>query len=58
MELAACFTSPGHTQRLSYDDFRLCIDGKASGAVRISIGLVSNFEDTQVFLKFAEDLLQ
>ncbi|MGD0611880.1 MAG: aminotransferase class V-fold PLP-dependent enzyme [Anaerolineales bacterium] len=58
MELAACFTSPGHTQRLSYDDFRLCIDGKASGAVRISIGLVSNFEDTQVFLKFAESLLQ
>lgn len=58
MELAACFTSPGHTQRLSYDDFRLCIDGKASGAVRISIGLVSNFEDTQVFLKFAEGLLR
>jgi selenocysteine lyase/cysteine desulfurase len=58
MELAACFTSPGHTQRLSYDDFRLCIDGKASGAVRISIGLVSNFEDIQVFLKFAESLLQ
>ena len=58
MELAACFTSPGHTQRLSYDDFRLCIDGKASGAVRISIGLVSNFEDVQAFLKFAEELLK
>jgi molybdenum cofactor sulfurtransferase len=58
MELAACFTSPGHTQRLSYDDFRLCIDGKASGAVRISTGLVSNFEDIQVFLKFAEGLLR
>jgi molybdenum cofactor sulfurtransferase len=57
MELAACFTSPGHTQRLSYDDFRLCIDGKASGAVRISVGLVSNFEDVQAFLHFAEELL-
>ncbi len=57
MELAACFTSPGHTQRLSYDDFRLCIDGKASGAVRVSVGLVSNFEDVQTFLKFAEGLL-
>ncbi|MDZ4064889.1 MAG: aminotransferase class V-fold PLP-dependent enzyme [Coriobacteriia bacterium] len=56
-ELAACFSSPGHDQRLSYDDFRLCIDGKASGAVRISVGLVSNFEDMQVFLKFAEGLL-
>jgi molybdenum cofactor sulfurtransferase len=58
MELAACFSSPGHDQRLSYEDFRLCIDGKASGAVRISVGLVSNFEDVQAFLKFAEGLLE
>jgi molybdenum cofactor sulfurtransferase len=57
MELAACFTQPGHGQRLSYDDFRLCIDGKASGAVRISVGLVSNFEDVQAFLAFARGLL-
>ncbi len=57
-ELAACFTQPGHGQRLSLDDFRLCIDGKASGAVRVSVGLVSNFEDVQVFLKFAEGLLE
>jgi selenocysteine lyase/cysteine desulfurase len=57
-ELVACFSSPGHNQRLSYDDFRLCIDGKASGAVRVSVGLVSNFEDVQKFLKFAEGLLQ
>jgi selenocysteine lyase/cysteine desulfurase len=56
-ELAACFTHPSHGQRLSLDDFRLCIDGKASGAVRVSVGLVSNFEDVQVFLKFAEELL-
>ena len=57
-ELAACFTQPDHDQRLSVDDFRLCIDGKASGAVRVSVGLVSNFEDVQVFLKFAEGLLK
>ncbi len=57
-ELAACFTQPGHTQRLSLDDFRLCIDGKSSGAVRVSMGLVSNFEDVQAFLKFARGLLQ
>jgi len=57
MELAACFTSPGHDQRLSLDDFRICIDGKSSGAVRVSSGLVSNFEDVQGFLKFAEGLL-
>lgn len=58
MELAACFTQPGHNQRLSYDDFRLCIDGKASGAVRISVGLVSNFADVQALLTFARSLLK
>ncbi len=58
MELAACFTSPGHDQRLSLDDFRICIDGKSSGAVRASVGLVSNFEDVQGFLTFAESLLE
>ncbi len=57
-ELAACFTEPGHTQRLSLDDFRLCIDGKSSGAVRVSLGMVSNFEDVQAFLTFAEGLLK
>jgi selenocysteine lyase/cysteine desulfurase len=56
-ELAACFSQPGH-ERLSYDDFRLCIDGKASGAVRISVGLVSNFADAQALLAFAERLLE
>jgi molybdenum cofactor sulfurtransferase len=56
-ELAACFTKSGD-DRLTYDDFRLCIDHKASGAVRVSVGLVSNFEDVQTLLKFAEGLLQ
>ncbi len=58
MELAACFSQPGHVQRLTYDDFRTCIDNKASGAVRISVGMVSNFEDIEAFLKFARELLQ
>jgi molybdenum cofactor sulfurtransferase len=57
MELAACFSRPTHEQRLSYDDFRLCIDGKASGAVRISVGLVSNFTDVQALLSFARGLV-
>jgi selenocysteine lyase/cysteine desulfurase len=55
-ELTACFSQPGH-ERLSYDDFRLCIDGKASGAVRLSVGLVSNFEDIQSLLQFARSLI-
>ena len=57
MELAACFSQPSHTQRLTYDDFRTCIDGKATGAVRMSVGLVSNFEDVQAAAAFAEMLL-
>ena len=57
VELDVCFTQPGHEDRLSLDDFRSCIDGKSSGAVRISVGLVTNFEDVQGFLAFATTLL-
>lgn len=57
VELDVCFTSPGHEDRLSLDDFRLCIDGKSSGAVRISVGMVTNFQDVQRFLAFARGLL-
>ncbi len=55
-ELVTCFAQPTHKQRLTLDDFRLCIDGKSSGAVRISVGLVTNFEDVQKFLAFAKRL--
>ena len=57
VELDVCFTSPGNEDRLSIDDFRLCIDGKSSGAVRISVGTVTNFNDVQAFLSFARGLL-
>ena len=57
LELDVCFNQPGHEERLSLDDFRLCIDGKNSGAVRISVGLVTNFSDVQAFLHFARGLL-
>ncbi|MHC1740390.1 MAG: aminotransferase class V-fold PLP-dependent enzyme [Anaerolineaceae bacterium] len=55
-ELQSCFRRPSHESHLSYDEFRLCIDGKASGAVRISVGLVSNFADVEAFLNFAKSL--
>lgn len=54
-ELVACFAPPA--ERLTLDDFRLCIDGKNSGAVRISVGLVTNFSDVQRFIEFTEELL-
>ena len=57
VELDVCFAQPGHEERLSIDDFRHCIDGKSSGAVRISVGMVTNFEDAQAFLSFAKGLL-
>ena len=57
VELDVCFTQPGHESRLSLDDFRHCIDGKNSGAVRISMGLASNFRDVQAFLQFVRALL-
>jgi selenocysteine lyase/cysteine desulfurase len=57
VELDVCFTQSGHEDRLTVDDFRSCIDGKSSGAVRISIGMVTNFNDIQGFLAFARGLL-
>src|SRR5688572_16049466 len=57
VELDVCFTSPEHEDKMTIDDFRLCIDGKSSGAVRISVGMVTNFNDVQAFLSFARGLL-
>ena len=54
-ELVACFRDQPDT--LSFDDFRLCIDGKSGGAVRVSLGIASNFEDVFRFIKFAERFL-
>ena len=54
-ELVSCFTGSNHG--MTYDDFRLCIDGKSTGAVRISLGLVSNFEDAYTFVEFAKQFL-
>jgi molybdenum cofactor sulfurtransferase len=51
-ELSACFVrSP---QRLTFDEFRRCIDDKSTGAVRISVGLVTTFADVYRFIQFAQ----
>jgi selenocysteine lyase/cysteine desulfurase len=54
-ELVACFNQP--QTRLTLDDFRLCIDGKSSGAVRVSLGLASNFADVYRFAEFARGFI-
>jgi selenocysteine lyase/cysteine desulfurase len=56
-ELATCFTSPAHAKRLTVDDFRDCIDGKSTGAVRVSLGIASDFKDVSAFLAFARSFL-
>lgn len=54
-ELVTCFGASDRS--MTYDDFRLCIDGKSTGAVRVSVGIVSSFEDIQRFLGFARRLV-
>jgi selenocysteine lyase/cysteine desulfurase len=56
-ELASCFRQPEHQAHLTIDDFRLCIDGKSTGAVRVSLGLVSNLDDVERFLTFARSFV-
>ncbi len=53
-ELNTCF---GAKPRMDYQDFRTCLVDKSTGAVRVSVGLVSNFEDVYALVKLAESLL-
>jgi len=50
-ELSSCLVKTH--ERLTFDDFRRCIDAKSTGAVRVSLGLVSTFRDVQRFICFA-----
>ena len=54
-EMSACFTRL--SDRITYDDFRRCIDGKSTGAVRVSMGLATNFADVHAFVAFAREFL-
>ena len=58
-ELIGCFsgTSEAERPRFTPEDFRLCIDGKSTGAVRVSVGLASNFRDVYRFVEFARGFL-
>jgi len=56
-ELTSCFTRSDYEQRLTYDELRLCLNTKASGAVRISVGLMSNFADILQLLDYLHTFL-
>jgi selenocysteine lyase/cysteine desulfurase len=55
-EMIQCLDHSG--SRMSLEEFRQCIDGKSTGAVRVSLGLVSNFEDVRRFLEFLDQFRQ
>jgi selenocysteine lyase/cysteine desulfurase len=42
---------------MTFEQFLMVMDGKATGAVRISLGIVSNFTDVYRFMTFAETYL-
>jgi selenocysteine lyase/cysteine desulfurase len=55
-EMRSCFIQK--SDRLTYDEFRRCIDGKSTGAVRISLGVASTFGDVSAVLDFACSFLE
>ncbi len=56
-ELFHCMREVGDSSaRITYEDFRSCIDDKSTGAVRVSLGWGSNFADVEAFLAFARGL--
>ena len=57
-ELSSCFHQPEHETHLTIEDFKLCIDGKSTGAVRVSLGLASNLADVEAFIDFARTFLR
>ena len=58
-ELIGCFSQPEVelTHSFTVDDFQMCVDGKSTGAVRVSVGIASNFADVQKFVEFAREFL-
>ena len=58
-ELVRCFATGDDDARMTYDDFRRCIDGKSTGAVRVSLGLGEQLRRRlRRFLDFAREFLE
>jgi selenocysteine lyase/cysteine desulfurase len=51
-DITVCLGS--EPSRMTYDEFRHCIDPKAAGAVRASLGMVSNFHDVWRLVAFLQ----
>ena len=53
-ELAACFR---HKDRMTYEQFLHVIDDQKQGALRVSVGLATNFADVYHFVQFASSFV-
>ena len=56
-EMMTCFADE---ERMSFNQFLTClqgIDGKSAGAIRVSVGLATNFADVYHFVQFARSFL-
>jgi molybdenum cofactor sulfurtransferase len=53
-DMRACFQNE---ERMTFEQFLMVMDGRATGAVRVSLGIASNFADVYRFMAFAETFL-
>ena len=53
-DMVVCFRDK---DRMTYEEFLHAIVGKTTGAVRASLGLVSNFADVYTYMQFAESFI-
>jgi molybdenum cofactor sulfurtransferase len=53
-DLEPCFVAGA---RMDYEDLRRCIDPHAAGAVRVSLGLATNFDDVWTFLEHVREMV-
>jgi molybdenum cofactor sulfurtransferase len=58
-EIVGCFSQPAveASAKFTVDDFRLCVTGKTTGAVRVSLGIASTFADVLRFVQFADEFV-
>ncbi len=54
-EIENCFADG--ESRMTYEDLRRCVDPHEAGAVRVSVGLVSNFADVWAFREYCRGLV-
>jgi selenocysteine lyase/cysteine desulfurase len=53
-DLEHCFHD---SERMTFEQFLVAMDGKSAGAVRVSLGIASNFADVFAFSQFARSFL-